>query len=65
MLSHLLYYVGDIDGAHQDVVVLEDKHKLMLNLLHYVLDVLRETESRLSLLDDDPFIPFVLQCINA
>ena len=33
----------------------------MLNLLHYVPDVLRETESRLSLLDDDPFIPFVLQ----
>lgn len=51
---------GEVDGPNDDVVVLEDKNKLMGDLLHDILDVLSETVPFTPLLNNNPVVLLVL-----
>ena len=43
MLSHAIDYPHEVHLSQQDVVVLEDHHELLRNLLHYIENIISES----------------------
>ena len=50
----------EVNRPDDDVIMLEDEHKLMRNLLHDILDILSKPVSFLPLLNDNPMVLLIL-----